>query len=287
MVEIDTGSGAAVLGVRALDAGEETLSADWRRDEAIEILIPGERAAIGIDCRTADGGRRTALLRAPMVAVLPPGEVNLVRCRRPSGTLRLRLSADYFEQHAQAALGEPIAPLVARHAVYDPFINELGQTLRDALQREYPLNDAFLRPLAGTLVVHLALRYSGATPADSTPPTGLSQQKLRRVQAYVREHLCDVLHVEQLAAEVHMSPFHFARMFKRSTGRPPHLYVVLQRIERAKQLLRDTEITLIDIAAQVGFHTQGHFTGVFHRYTGQTPRSFRLDCRAGQACPVV
>jgi AraC family transcriptional regulator len=57
----------------------------------------------------------------------------------------------------------------------------------------------------------------------------------------------------------------------------------MQRVERARTLLRDSEQALIDIAAQAGFRTQGHFTGVFRRYTGLTPRAYRLDCRAAQS----
>jgi AraC family transcriptional regulator len=77
-----------------------------------------------------------------------------------------------------------------------------------------------------------------------------------------------------------MSTFHFARMFKQATGQPPHVYITLQRMEYAKELLRNSSLPLVDIAASVGFQTQGHFTGVFHRYAGVTPRIFRLNSRA-------
>jgi AraC family transcriptional regulator len=93
-----------------------------------------------------------------------------------------------------------------------------------------------------------------------------------------------VLHVERLAAEVHMSQYHFARMFKQTTGQAPHLYVVMQRVSHAKALLQETELPLLEVAAQSGFRTQGHFTGVFRRYTGMTPRTFRLACRAALPC---
>jgi AraC family transcriptional regulator len=67
-----------------------------------------------------------------------------------------------------------------------------------------------------------------------------------------------------------------------TTGQPPHMYVVIQRVERAKSLLSDSELPLIEVAVQSGFRTQGHFTGVFRRYTGFTPRTFRLNRRAEQ-----
>ena len=72
-------------------------------------------------------------------------------------------------------------------------------------------------------------------------------------------------------------------MFKHATGQPPHLYVVMQRVSHAKALLQDTELPLLEVAEQSGFRTQGHFTGVFHRYAGMTPRTFRLACRTALA----
>ena len=129
----------------------------------------------------------------------------------------------------------------------------------------------FLQPTEGTVELF------GETIA------GLPPHKLNRVEAYIREHFAETIQIQQLADIVHMSPCHFARMFKKAIGQPPHLYVVMQRVERARTLLRDSEQALIDIAAQAGFRTQGHFTGVFRRYTGLTPRAYRLDCRAAQA----
>ena len=105
------------------------------------------------------------------------------------------------------------------------------------------------------------------------------------VQAFVRDHVSEVLQVERLAAEVHMSQYHFARMFKHATGQSPHLYVVMERVSHAKALLQQTDLPLLEVAEQSGFRTQGHFTGVFRRYTGTTPRVFRLACRA--AAPGV
>jgi AraC family transcriptional regulator len=199
-----------------------------------------------------------------------------MECLRPADTLLLEISTDFFEEHARAALGDAAPRLVARYATLDPFIRELGNALQEELQHEPSPNAAYLDPLAGVMAVHLARHYAAAAP-NVTPPIGLPCHKLRRVQALVDEHIAESLHVERLAAEVHMSPFHFARMFKQATGQPPHLYVVMQRVERAKSLLRDSELALIDVAAQAGFRTQGHFTGVFRRYTGFTPRSYRLE----------
>ncbi|HET9645582.1 MAG TPA: helix-turn-helix domain-containing protein [Burkholderiaceae bacterium] len=117
------------------------------------------------------------------------------------------------------------------------------------------------------------------TSAQRLP--GLPPEKVARVHELVRAHLEERLPVERLAAEVQLSPFHFARMFKQATGESPHRYLLLQRVARAKALLRDSDLPLAEIARRVGFRTQGHFTGVFHRYAGLTPRVYRVRSRNG------
>src|SRR4030095_9181077 len=89
--------------------------------------------------------------------------------------------------------------------------------------------------------------------------------------------------VSGLSALAHMSAFHFARLFKQSTGVSPHRFVVGRRIERAKQLLETGDASIATIAQAVGFRTASHFATVFHRSTGQTPRAYRT---AAQAVPA-
>lgn len=261
-------------------ANEET----ERRRDAIEILIPTEGAAVDIVYRTDDGEERKTFLRAPLVALIPDGRICRVQCRPAGGTLLLRIAPDFLAQQTRAALGDSVPRLAARYCALDPFIREVGNALQAELRSGQSPNAAYLEPLVRVLAVHLVRHYGGAA-SSGVLATGLPQHKLRRVQAFIDEHISESIQVGQLATEVHMSSFHFARMFKQATGQPPHLYVVMQRVERAKSLLCASELALIDVAAQVGFRTQGHFCGVFLRYTGFTPRTFRLgSCAAWSSC---
>jgi AraC family transcriptional regulator len=106
--------------------------------------------------------------------------------------------------------------------------------------------------------------------------SGLAHRKLERVRSFIAEHRAERLLVERLAAVVRLSPFHFARLFKLATGASPHAFITARRVDRAKELLRARHLPLVEIAAEVGFQTQGHFTEVFHRFAGMTPRRFRL-----------
>ncbi|HKW91173.1 MAG TPA: AraC family transcriptional regulator [Methylomirabilota bacterium] len=105
----------------------------------------------------------------------------------------------------------------------------------------------------------------------------LPLSRLRRVTEYIREHLDQNIKLAQLGAVVYMSPFHFARLFQRTTGLPPHRFVVRSRIERATLLLGTPELSIAAIARAVGFRNPSHFSTVFRRNTGVTPRVYRAQ----------
>jgi AraC family transcriptional regulator len=130
--------------------------------------------------------------------------------------------------------------------------------------------------LGNVLAVHLIRHAMGDDRAAHQPRGGLPRHKLRAAIEYIEEHLDSELALDDLAAVVHLSPYHFARRFKISIGLPPHQYVIARRVERAKQLLRGgDDLSLAQIAARAGFWDQGHFTRHFKRLVGVTPKHFR------------
>ncbi len=120
-----------------------------------------------------------------------------------------------------------------------------------------------------------------AMSVASAPALPLS--RLRRVTDYIQEHLDQDLTLAQLSAVVYMSPFHFARLFRHRTGVPPHRFVVQSRIDRAGLLLAAGDLPVARIAHMVGFRSASHFTTVFRRVTGLTPRAYRSE---GAGAPV-
>jgi AraC-like DNA-binding protein len=103
----------------------------------------------------------------------------------------------------------------------------------------------------------------------------LPLSRLRRVTDYIREHLDQDLTLARLGAVVFMSPYHFARLFQRSTGMPPHRFVVRARIDHATTLLATPDLSIARISQVVGFRTPSHFSTVFRRLIGVTPREYR------------
>jgi AraC family transcriptional regulator len=103
---------------------------------------------------------------------------------------------------------------------------------------------------------------------------GLSPTQLKRVTDYINDHLAQELSLEELAAIAQLSPYHFCRSFKRSIGFTPHQYVIRQRVERAKLLLKDGKMGIVEVAIACGFTHQSHLNRHFKRLTGVTPKKF-------------
>jgi AraC family transcriptional regulator len=122
-----------------------------------------------------------------------------------------------------------------------------------------------------------------APPANTGKPAGarLSDRRLMRVLAYIDGHIGELITLANLAAAAGLSRMYFARQFRAATGVRPHEFVLRRRVERAQQLLTSTPDPVVDVALSVGFQTQAHFTTVFKKVVGNTPRQWRRE--QGQA----
>jgi len=134
-------------------------------------------------------------------------------------------------------------------------------------------------------VTNMQTRTSSSLPQPAARRAALAPHRVNTVVAYIEEHAAETVGVKKLASVVNMSPFHFARMFKGALGVPPHAYITNVRMERAKRLLATSNMSLREIATTVGYQTQAHFTGVFHKQVGMTPRTYRLSAR-GENLPM-
>jgi AraC family transcriptional regulator len=135
--------------------------------------------------------------------------------------------------------------------------------------------------LANVLAVQLIRHVSAPHRTNGRPGGLLPRSKERAVVEYIMENLEANLTLDQMAAVAHLSPYHFARQFKATTGLPPHQYVIARRVERAKQLLQASdELSLAEVALSVGFTDQSQFSNHFKRIIGATPGRFRISARS-------
>ena len=178
--------------------------------------------------------------------------------------------------HLHRAVPEsPGMELSFQFAAPDPQIERIVLTLRDELAAGCPSGRLFGEHLASVLAIHLLTHYA-VYPAKLKEYTrGLGQSDLSRVLSYIGDNLADDLSLHDIADAAGLSAYHFTRLFKESTGQAPHQYVITQRVERAKTLLRAGRLTVGEVAQAVGFYDHAHFIRHFKRLTGLTPRAYR------------
>jgi AraC family transcriptional regulator len=236
-------------------------------------LRPPER--MGLWC---EGLEWEALPPPGSILVLPAGHARRAYWRGPIESVHVHLDPGLVSRVAAETLdldpGRIVLPAVGAltHPQIQAAILAVDAELADGAAGGRLLAES----LANIVAVHLIRRFVPADRLAQQPRGGLSERKLRAAIEYIEEHLDSEPTLDAIAAVAHLSPYHFARMFKTSTGLPPHQYVITRRVERAKQLMRgDDGLSLAQVAARSGFWDQGHFTRHFKRLVGVTPKRFR------------
>lgn len=161
----------------------------------------------------------------------------------------------------------------------DLFIYHICLAIKASLDI-YGTSSGFLASgLSVKLSTHLLQHYSTRKHTLPSYEKGLSKIKLSKALEYINEHLGDSesLHLDQISNELGMSPSRFAHMFKQSMGVSPHLYILQQQVEWAKQLLKKKELTVTAVSELCGFYNPSHFAKHFRRFTGLTPKQFRKN----------
>ena len=210
------------------------------------------------------------------VCVLPAGMAHRAWLDEASEKLALYLEPSLVLRAASESGLPGTVNVIEKYAPSDPVISSIGMALLAEVGTEGLSGRLYAESLANVLAVHLLRYYTAAGSAPQRFSGGLSGQKLRQVIACIGDHYTSDLKLAELARVAEMSSFHFAREFKRTTGTTPHQYLIKFRIERAKALLLDSEIPLVEVGLQSGFSHQSHFTRLFHKLTGTTPHSYRL-----------
>lgn len=173
---------------------------------------------------------------------------------------------------------------LSRHMIVDPLIERLALAFIHAED----LNDRFCRSYADGIGLAIVARLFGKnldqrSDEDNSRVPPLAKWRLRRAIDFIDAHLGDSIGLADIAASAGLSRMHFAAQFRTATGLRPHEYLLRQRIDRAQQLLSKSQTPLAEIALDVGFKAQTHFTTVFARFVGQTPHVWRQQNRVTPA----
>jgi AraC family transcriptional regulator len=141
----------------------------------------------------------------------------------------------------------------------------------------FPSGRLFLDSVEQAMAVTLVSGHAVRQRSVQISRGGLGPARLRRIRELVHAKLEDDLSLEEMARSVGLSTAHFARMFRKSTGETPHQFILRQRLERAKAMLRAPDARILDVAVACGFKTQQHFAQVFRAVCGVTPTGYRQD----------
>lgn len=145
--------------------------------------------------------------------------------------------------------------------------------LRDELVNRRAPSTMLVQGLASSLAVHLVRAYSSEEPVS--PHGGLPAFKMHRVLTAMQSRIDQELDLSRLAREVQLSDSHFSRSFKKSTGLSPSQYLTRLRIDRARRLLRETEMPIVEVGLEVGYASPSHFAQVFRKEVGVLPSDYR------------
>lgn len=167
----------------------------------------------------------------------------------------------------------PSVTFIKRHCVIDPHAQAFAFALHDELA--VPTEPLYAETLSIAFLLHLLGGHGQARSRKQLAPKGkLRPAQLRKVLELIHCELSSRLSLQRMAASSGYSPFQFSRLFKRTTGLAPHAFVLRLRLERACRLLRENELTPADVALATGFYDQAHFTNVFRKAFGVTPKTF-------------
>ena len=162
----------------------------------------------------------------------------------------------------------------------DPIMFYIAQALIPALDDPELVTPAFIDHLGFAFHAHVVATY-GSVPASRLHRDGtLAAWQVRRLRDFIEAHPDANPSIAQLASECELSPGHFASAFKQTTGMAPHQWLLRRRIDRAKSMLRDTTLSLAEIAMECGFCDQGHFSRVFGRMERYSPSAWRRSYRS-------
>jgi AraC-like DNA-binding protein len=165
--------------------------------------------------------------------------------------------------------------IVAHLPAADPLLAHSALVLQAAVMPADGADRLYAKALTNALANHVLRRFALCGALAGARPGGLTPAQERRTMAYIQAHLEHEVPLAALAAVAQLSPSHFARLFKHTTGQTPHQYVRRCRLESAKQLLTETALPLLEIGLQVGIANHSAFTALFRKHVGTTPKAYR------------
>ena len=216
---------------------------------------------------------RKEQIRVGDICLVPAHTRHWIHAKGEQGLILLSIEPEAIYKSLPADLNAKEIELLPYFAQGDPLIYYLGLSLKRALQVNTVDSRFYVESLSVALIAHLMQFYT----AKNLVINDVFQENVQIKQAkdYIHAYLTEKLSLQAIADTIGVSKYHFCRIFKQSTGLTPWQYVIQQRIELAKQLLRNPQLSIRQIGDRLGYSNPTQFTNFFRQHTGITPSDYR------------
>lgn len=239
-----------------------------------EYLIFSPYAHATADISVRDGPVRRQAWSAGAAFVVPPGTIVRTRMSEPVEFLCVVVEAPRAEGvFARVARGRNWSPTVI-HDFVDPGFADLHREVRRTLLGDPLVEPVYLGAIADGMLARIGCHLAGVSLGSSIREA-IAPGVLRRILNHIEGHLADKLLVEELAEMAGLSRSHFSRAFQSTTGESPQEFIIGRRLSHARELLADTDRSIVEIAVATGFSSQAHFSSAFKKRLGVTPSRYR------------
>ncbi|MEU8515394.1 helix-turn-helix transcriptional regulator [Kitasatospora sp. NPDC048722] len=226
---------------------------------------------------SADGRPRRERFHRGQALINPAGWASRPRWGQDAELMVVALEPAWLEKLAtESDLPGPLE-LAPRFHLTDPFLAMLVERLVAEYEGPRPADPLYAQSLLQALAAHLIRTAATRGPGLPERDGGLTPKRLDRVVDHMNGYLDGRLSLTDLAAVAGVSPSHFTRAFRASTGQSPHQYLVRLRLEHARRALLTTDTPIAAIAQLCGFADQSHLTRTMRLHTGTTPSALRAS----------
>jgi len=224
---------------------------------------------------TNNGRRREDIFIKDDLILNPAGLTTFPRWNKPVRLFLLAICPEALNRMAVQMDVAPSVEFIPSYGFRDELLPQLVQKTVEEFSKEHP-DLMYAETMAHAAMAHLLKTTANLTTSKRELQGRLPMQVQRRVTEYIQDNLGGRLKLADLASLAQLSPPHFARLFRQSTGVSPHQWLLEQRLAKAEDLLRNSKLTISEIATRTGFSDQSHLTRLFRRSRGVTPFQFRM-----------
>jgi AraC family transcriptional regulator len=223
-----------------------------------------------------DGRYHQDWTRKGSVGIYPADVPHRSICRETVEFLVMTIDPAFLDGITREWVDPTFTTLIPRTpAQADLLLLEMGLTLKREVETGCLGGRLYGDAIATMMAVHLLRNYSNFTPQIRHDADRLSAHRLKQATDYIHDRLAEDVSLAAISQHLGMSCYYFARWFKQSMDISPHQYVIQQRVERAKQLLKQPNKSIADVALASGFSSQSQMTQHFRKLMGTTPSAYR------------